>query len=341
MKKNKKLLTLALLSVLSLSSCGTNGGSSSVVWWNPTTWDFGWVEYLNPATWFHSQDTTLEEEVTSDDSQVENTQGKQPIIFDIALNAFGIANKKTVTITTVPTDAYVDLTWTVDKTQVVVTKTGQKTADIYVTDYYAGFATVTVTDAITSLSATGKVYSVGQFAWGTPGTEYDTNYLDASSSKVAITSTNSLNPTASPKKIGLTNAEITNAKSASDAGYPENGPIINWNDMMTTVYVHIKFNGSYAPMIYNATSSTMFGGDNTTLYAHNLLNGGGNIVSIPVTLVEGENVLVMCTRNYNVAIASQTALTQMGVGNGTFLAFKIYRINPVTGMSIGDNTFFE
>lgn len=341
MKNNKKLLTLSILSVLLLTSCGTSGGSSSVVWWNPTTWDFSWVEKLNPVTWFDNQDTTLEEEVTSDDSQVENTQGKQPIIFDIALNAFGIANKKTVTITTVPTDAYVDLTWSVDKTQVVVTKTGQKTADIYVTDYYAGFATVTVTDAITSLSATGKVYSVGKFDWGTPGTEYDTNYLDASSSTVAITSTNSLNPTASPKKIGLTNTEITNAKAATDAGYPENGPIIGWNDMMATVYVHIKFNGSYAPMIYNATSSTMFGGNNTTLYAHNLLNGGGNIVSIPVTLVEGQNILVMCIRNHTTAVTSQTALTQMGVGNSNFMAFRLYRINPVTGMSLGDNTFFE
>lgn len=341
MKNNKKLLTLSILSVLLLTSCGTSGGSSSVVWWNPTTWDFSWVEKLNPVTWFDNQDTTLEEEVTSEDSQVENTQGKQPIIFDIALNAFGIANKKTVTITTVPTDAYVDLTWSVDKTQVVVTKTGQKTADIYVTDYYAGYATVTVTDAITSLSATGKVYSVGQFAWGTPGTEYDTNYLDASSSTVAITSTNSLNPTASPKKIGLTNTEITNAKAATDAGYPENGPIIAWNDMMATVYVHIKFNGSYAPMIYNMTNSTMYGGNNTTLNAHNVLNGGGNIVSIPVTLVEGQNVLVMCIRNHTTAVTSQTALTQMGVGNSNFMAFRLYRINPVTGMSLGDNTFFE
>ena len=339
MKKNK-IITLTLLSVLSLTACGSSGQTTTVTWWNPTTWDWSWVEKLNPVTWFPSQDTTLEEE-TSSTSQIDVSQGRNPIVFDVTLNAFGIGNKKTVTITTVPTDAYVDLTWTVDKTQVVITETGQKTADIYVTDYYAGFATVTVTDSITSLSATGKVYSVGKFAWGTPGVEYETNYLDATSSSVAITSTNSLNPTASTKKIGITSAQITSGEQAVSAGYPENGPVINWNDMMGTVYVHLKFHGSYAPMIYNVTSSTMFGGNNTTLYAHNTLNGGGNIVSIPVNLVEGQNVLVICTRIHTTAIASQTANTQLGAGNNDTSSFRLYRINPVTGMSFGDNTFFE
>jgi hypothetical protein len=285
---------------------------------------------------------SLEEpsEETSD-SQVDLEQGKKPIVFDVTLNAFGIANKKTVTITTVPTDAYVDLTWTVDKTEVIITKTGQKTADIYVTDYYAGFATVTVNDKITNLSATGKIYSVGKFAWGVPGVMYSENYLDERSAYAAITSTNSINPSASTKKIEITHTQMTDGKSAVDAGYNESGPIINWNDMMQTVYVHLKFKGSYAPMIYNQTSSTMFGGNNTTLYAKTITNGEGNIVSIPVTLVEGENILVVCTRTHTTPIASQGNITTVGVNNNTLASFRLYRINPVTGMSLGDNTFFE
>ncbi len=342
MKKQNKIITLTLLSVLALTSCG--GGSAEpteATWWNPTTWDWSWTEYLNPMTWF---DKNTEEPA---DSEEETTSEEAPTteLGRLTLSAFGISNKKTITVTTSPVDAYVDLEWAVNKPQVVITETGQKTADVYVTTYFGGYATITVTDQITGLTATGKVYSVGDFEWGIPGGDYDTNYIDATDSTVVITNTNSINPASSTKKINVTSAQITSGRDAVSADYPEYSPIINWNDMQETVYVHILFKGSYAPMIYNMANSTMYGGNNTTLHENYepapSSTRHGNIVSIPVTLVEGENLLFIQARQHANPISGQGSLTAPNVGNHNLTAFKLYRINPVASMSFNDTTFTE
>lgn len=81
------------------------------------------------------------------------------------LNAFGPANKKTLTAQIEPSFVSYDLTWSSDLAEVVVTKTGTRTAEVYATKYLPKsiYATIIVTDSVSGISATGKVY-----AWEKP-----------------------------------------------------------------------------------------------------------------------------------------------------------------------------
>jgi len=163
--KKTKLVTLTLLSLLALTSCGaTENNGEGATWWNPTTWNWTWA---NPTTWFDRDSAPLlSEEVPldSEETSVEpETQGKQNI-FDYKLNALGIENKVTISLNITPTNADIGvITWTSDNTNIVVTKVGNgRTAEVYATKWLPAnvYATITVSESLSGLTATGKVYAL-------------------------------------------------------------------------------------------------------------------------------------------------------------------------------------
>lgn len=83
----------------------------------------------------------------------------------IKLNAFGPENKKTLTATIEPAWVSYDLEWESSLPEVIVSKKGTNTAEVYATKYLPKsiYSTITVTDTVSGLSATGKVY-----AWQKP-----------------------------------------------------------------------------------------------------------------------------------------------------------------------------
>lgn len=166
--KKRKLLTLTLLSVLTLTACGDAGTNPDVKWYNPATWDWEQANpatwdwsWLNPSTWFtkdKDQDTTEDEDVTE-------TVPNQNVGFgNIRLNAFGADNFVTMNLTLTPVDAdYGTITWTSNKSQIVVEKIGDGlSAKVYATNWLPGDkpATITVTESLSGLSATAKVYAL-------------------------------------------------------------------------------------------------------------------------------------------------------------------------------------
>lgn len=155
--KKKRIILLTLLSTLALTGC-----SKPTEWdWdkaNPFKWDWSW---LNPSTWFSKdkdQDTTEDEDVTE-------TVPNQNVGFgNIKLNAFGAENFVTMSLTLTPGDAdYGTINWTSNKTEVVVEKIGDGlSAKVYATNWLPGDkpATITVTESLSGLSATAKVYAL-------------------------------------------------------------------------------------------------------------------------------------------------------------------------------------
>lgn len=80
------------------------------------------------------------------------------------MEAFGQENKKTLTLNITPANADIGvIDWTSDNAKVVVTKIGDgRSAEIYATSYLPAneFATITVTESLSGISATGKVYAL-------------------------------------------------------------------------------------------------------------------------------------------------------------------------------------
>ena len=163
--KKTKLVTLTLLSLLALTSCGaTENNQEGPTWWNPTTWDWTWA---NPTTWFDRDSAPIvseEEPADSEETSVEpETQGKQNI-FDYKLNALGVENKVTVSLNITPLNADIGvINWASDKTQIKVTKIGDgRTAEIYATEWLPAnvYSTITVSESLSGLTTTGKVYAL-------------------------------------------------------------------------------------------------------------------------------------------------------------------------------------
>lgn len=82
------------------------------------------------------------------------------------MEAFGQANKKTLTLNITPADADIGvITWNSNNAKVIVTKVGDgRSAEVYATGYLPAneFATITVTESLSGLTATGKVYAIGK-----------------------------------------------------------------------------------------------------------------------------------------------------------------------------------
>lgn len=168
MKKNRKIMPLmlvALFGIATLSGCAGQGNSDAK-WYNPATWDWTWA---NPVNWFKDKDADEGERQDSEDPDGSETSGSELepegryALGVHKFEAFGAQNKKTLTLTITPSDATVtNITWSSDKTEIVVTKLTNTTAEVYATKGLPAdqYATITATEAFSGVSGTGKVYAI-------------------------------------------------------------------------------------------------------------------------------------------------------------------------------------
>lgn len=157
--KKKRLLILGLLAAFTTTTLtGCAGGK-----WNPGNWDWSWV---NPLNWEIFKDKDAPTSVI-DDITEEVSQTPSGLVQKIGLevkNAFGEAGKKTISLTLTPSNADIGvITWTSSNAKVIVTKIGDgMTAEVYATSHLAksDYATITVTESLSGVSASGKVYAL-------------------------------------------------------------------------------------------------------------------------------------------------------------------------------------
>lgn len=163
MKRNKRLLTIGILAVLTTTTLtGCAGGK-----WNPGNWDWSWTKYLNPLNWEIFKGQT-DDQVSEDVEVSENTETSPDGLvkkIDFEVNkAFGEAGKKIITLILTPANADIgEINWTSNNAKVIVTKIGDgKTAEVYSTAHLAksAYATITATESLSGVSASGKVYSL-------------------------------------------------------------------------------------------------------------------------------------------------------------------------------------
>lgn len=313
--KNKKTIILGLLSVLALTSCGNTGDNTNQNWWNPTTWDWSWT---NPTNWFKDGDEQPSEQVTEEPEVIPDAN-----LGMFRFNAYGINGKKTLSVNVNPVDAYVDLTWTSNKTEVVVTKTGDKTADVYVTDYFADYGTISVTDAVSGITATGKVYSYAKTTFASSMT----SLAHGTNATIVVSDTENHATTSGVQKVSQSKTFLENGSTQI---YGEWEPAdIGWNRQMSVVYMHIAYEGSYSPVVYNVTNDTQY---------HKITdvatNSGIKRVTIAVTLNPGTNLILIQPRTTaSLPVKGEPEMIEH-IG-----AFTIANIQSVTSMSIGDTTF--
>lgn len=316
------------------------------------------------------------EDLTSEDTDSENPSEATPegqipvrkIGFEVS-NAFGETGKKTVTLNIQPANADVGLvTWSVDNLSVKITPSEDgKSAEVYVTSYFADYATLSVHESYSNITATAKVYSYGAYDIPTIwGNDYTGNLFDANGKTgLLVTSANSMDP-ATPQKKHLFDREYLKNKSAQLSYYGTTGLLggeralmgNDWVSHVEKVWLHITFVGSYAPIVYNQTTGVIYNGNNFTTYNSDMHIGSdiGNILTIEMTLADGDNMLLIAGRNHSIQPTEITTsdFTEDGFFVGTKLTgaktfnYSGYAIPLIltkasapTGMSLGDLTFTE
>lgn len=305
----KKLLTISLLAILTtttLTGCKKTDFK----------WDWNW---LNPITWFNNDKP---EEVTTEEEPSVTPDGKvlaKKIAFEVS-KAFGETGKKTITLNIQPAGADIGLiTWNKDNPHVKLTPAADgKSAEVYVTNYFADYATISVHESFSNITATGKVYSYG--AYDIPifhGTSYTTNLFDATGKTgVYITSTNSLNPGTSQDKHIFDREKLSAfttlrdyygtqelmTQERSKMGY-------DWVKPLSKVFLHITYVGSYEPVIFNQTTGVVYNGSSFSTKNPLISSNGdlGNILSLEITLAAGDNMILIAGRNHTITPTAITA----------------------------------
>lgn len=351
--KNKKLLTMGLIALIGTTTLtGCAGGN-----YNPANWNWEW---LNPVNWFKNA-----EPVTSD--EVEPSGKVKKIEFDIK-PAFGQAGAKTVTLIVTPANANLGtITWSDDSNFVTVTpnEINPLQADVYVTGYFKDYATISVHESFSDITATGKVYSYGKFDFPETGGSDYTHILDATASAVAITSTSStLQATVQDKatlnrtKLNTLNGLFSYYDTSDLLGSKRSQAHSGWTVAKATVWLHIAFTGSYTPVVLNHTTGTVYNATNYTLHDKQtyLNNDIGNIISIEITLAQGDNLILLAGRKHT---ATPSVITVADFNNGEFntsgklvgakshqyndfaTPFIITNATAPQGLAIPDTTFYE
>lgn len=309
MKKIKKTLPLvltALFGIATLSGCSSQG--SNATWYNPLTWDWSWA---NPVTWFQ-KDTDIDEEPAED----ENNPAPQAKHMGIEIKAaFGQTGKKVLTVTISPANADVDLSFAANKAEIVVTKTADKTADVYVTNYFAGYGEITVSDAVSGIQATGKVYSYGK-------TILVTKTSLAHGKNGAFVVSDNATPGTTTGVVAI-EKDLTFATQSATA-FNEFGAYnpIGWVQPKSTIYIHVAYNGSFAPGVVNMSDANKI----YTKVDDVAADPGQKTAVITVQLIDGLN-------NIHIRGAS---------GNGEVLAaFFVQKAQAVQNITVPDITFNE
>lgn len=363
MKNKKRLLTIGLLVAISTTTLtGCAGGN-----WNPANWNWDW---LNPTTWKIFQgNKDADPESTSTVSETEQEPASKARKIEMEINnAFGETGAKTITLALTPANANTGtITWETNNPAVVINPSAdKKSATVYVTTYFKDYATISVHESFSDITATGKVFSYGAFDIPTTtGADY-THILDATNSQLAITSTSSFAQATVQEKVAIKHDKLkgnnallsyydleqikTTERSKAHSGYTYPS---------TKVWLHFAFIGSYLPVVLNQTTGTLY---NATNYiTHNKLTGGtandiGNVVSIEITLAVGDNMILIAGRKHTIA---PTAITVadfnlgvlsaggklVGAKSHTYSDFAtpliITNANKPQSMTIGDTTFYE
>jgi len=352
----KKLLTISLLAILTtttLTGCGKTDFK----------WDWNW---LNPITWFNNdkpEEVTTEEEMEEPSVTPDGKVLAKKIGFEVS-KAFGETDKQTITLNIQPAGADIGvITWTKDNPHVILNPSADGlSAEIYVTNYFADYATISVHESYSDITATGKVYSYGAYDIPTAyGNNYTTNIFDAAGKTgVYITSTNSLDPSTTQSKHLFDREKLNTFTSLryyygteelmnqerSKMGY-------DWVQPLSKVWLHITYVGSYEPVIFNQTTGVIYNGSsfstkNPTMQGNSNI---GVILSIEITLAAGDNMILIAGRDHT---KTPTAITSADFGYGgsklvgakTFSYFgpiPLILTNAVapTSMSLGDVTFYE
>lgn len=198
--------------------------------------------------------------------------------------AFGETGKQVLTVSVTPSNADINLSYSVDKEQVIVEKTGAKTANVHVTTFFAGHATITVTDTVSGITGTGRVFSYGKSVL-----EPKNNLAHAQNGVVVIS--NNANPatTTGVTKVAQTQTFMENSLTSiyGEWGAPDSGYVAP----SSTVYLHIGYNGSYAPVVFNATNNQLY--QKTDDVA---ADPGSKSAVITVTVDSGVNELYLLPR---------------------------------------------
>ncbi len=262
--------------------------------------------------------------------------------------AFEEAGKQVLTVVPVPANADIDMSFSVDKNAVVVTKTGLNKADVYVTDYFAGYATITATDAVSGLSATGKVYSYGKVDFGVWSDNYNGDMFDNKGTKLLITENNDYTLPTDQKWASTTTSELALGESSFRTGYPDSAPLL-WVETNASIYIHMLYVGSYSPMIavtQNEVDYTFYNTNDLVAKDH-VYRGGlgeGNVLSIKVDLEPGLNYIAVHSRKHTspggdksgaTSYASFSSNTELMTG------FRVFRGEEAQSVSFPDMTFYE
>lgn len=232
-------------------------------------------------------------------------------------NAFGEEGKKLITMNYEPQNAQLGtLTWTSDNEAVIVDSVPDTTtAYVYVTDYMADYATISVTESLSGKTATGKVYSYAKtkltYSHTGTGNRAGVKVYDNNPQRNLIDYI--------PYEEFLEGNYVLEANSTS-------GSVVN---------LEIYYEGSYAPEIFHAKSYP-----NTTI----VYTDEDNITGYGVRTVQFTWALDEATRFYIRQKAVPGVPESWLPGNesiGIITDFTIKHKPTVEGMTITDLTFYE
>lgn len=238
-------------------------------------------------------------------------------------NVFGETGKKVVNLVITPVNATItNITWEVDKDCVVINKLTNTSAEVYVTDYMADFATITVTEELSGKVATGRVYAYAktQISYTTPagGGSHSVEAFDyATNDKIAYWEYD----------------DVINFGVPVKKVVPYNTPASG----MTKFRIH--YSGSYTPDVYHVLDYP----DKTYVYVNTtkVAGYGSRYVEFGLQLAVGTVRLYITQTEIGGAPTSWYGSPSGGGAAGDIGNFIIERASQVQGMSMGDITFFD
>lgn len=312
---------------------------------------YDWVNKTKDFLVVPDEDNELEYISETASEEFEPSGLIRHIGFDIQ-TAYGLEGVKTIQLVLTPSNADVGtITWNVDTDKVRVTPSiDGKSADIYVTTYFAPYATLTVTESFSELTATGKVYSFGetklQHGPGGSGNLYNA-YGGGYESKILLTEREDIPYPADQSHYAVSSEEFNaglNVLSPNGWKYLDMLPAVDWFLPLESLWLHVGFVGSYSPLVrvdagnIYSDNPDFYNLDDLTVYGRlNLDNPAYELLSLNIPLYEGINTITIFARSH---IGEQSVLDSTD-GRTALAIFKVIRGIKPEGMSIPDTTFYE
>lgn len=271
--------------------------------------------------------------------------------------AFGENGKQTLNLVFTPSNADTGvITWSVDRTDGVnITPINNgRSAEISIINdrYFATYATISVHEEFSDITATGKVYSYAKTAFGSYGGSWDDSRFDNKGSVLIISEDNSTELPTSNHWAHMTNAEIATGKIQEEAGWAHTAaPKLDWIMPNDHLYLHMIYKGSYSPLIFverdDPHAVTFYNLDDLVPKEHTGGAAGmekGREFSIKLDLYEGTNLIGIVARDHTVIPTDLTGVTSVNdlEENRTVMtAFRVVRALGTSGITVPDLTFYE